>query len=166
MSRRRKARKRRKLSLRVTGKAPRKTKKNKFIKTLIRSIRRGDYRLPKGYNVTIHWGNKGVADRSGEWEEEMLASRESSPGFDMAVIRYLESKIERKKKHGKKAVALVSRKKRSTIARHRRPKKTRKAFTRRKAHRKGRAKNKTVRRRAKQHQRKSPRRHRARRKSR
>lgn len=69
-------------------------RKEIIIRTLIRSIKRGDYKLPKGWRVVIEWRNKEDAEmRRGEWKEELTASAESSTGFDTAVTGYLERQL-------------------------------------------------------------------------
>lgn len=71
-----------------------KVSKNKFIKRLMQSIDDGTYRLPKQWKVTLLWKNKeDAAWRSGLWEEEMQASAESSPGWNIAVSTYLRRKM-------------------------------------------------------------------------
>jgi hypothetical protein len=61
--------------------------------TLIESILRGDYRYPKNWFVKIEWRNRDDApNKMGEFTREMNASRISSPGWDMVVIRYLRGK--------------------------------------------------------------------------
>lgn len=65
-----------------------------IVRTLIKSIERGDYRLPRGWRVVIEWKNKADAPmRRGEWRSEMQRSGESSDGFDKAVLSYLEQKL-------------------------------------------------------------------------
>ena len=58
---------------------------------LLRSINNGTYRYPLQWKVVIGWSNKEFDDlKWGEFTAEMKASRKSSPGFDAAVISYLE----------------------------------------------------------------------------
>jgi len=71
-----------------------KVTRRKFILRLIQSIEDGTYRLPKNWHVTLFWRNKEEAPmRSGSWQEEMEASAESSPGWDIAVLTYLRRKL-------------------------------------------------------------------------
>lgn len=84
----------RKLWLRVRYDIPKDVTEQRIIRTLIRSIERGDYRLPRGWHVVIEWRNKFDSPmRRGEWRAELEASAESSDGFDKAVINYLENQI-------------------------------------------------------------------------
>ena len=58
---------------------------------LIASIAGGGYQLPPWLKARIQWRNKEAAPmREGEWTEEMMASAQSSPGFDLAVMSYLD----------------------------------------------------------------------------
>jgi hypothetical protein len=66
----------------------------KIIKTLLDSIRRGDYTYPEGWRVAIGWSNhKDKELRWGEWTKEMKQSAQSSPGFDISVAAYLENQL-------------------------------------------------------------------------
>lgn len=66
-----------------------------IVRTLIRSIKRGDYRIPRGWRVVIEWRNKADEPmRRGEWRTELERSAESSTGFDSAVLAYLEKNYE------------------------------------------------------------------------
>lgn len=83
----------RRLWLNVKYDIPQDVSEQKIIATLIRSIKRGDYRIPRNWRVAIEWRNKESAPmRKGEWRAELEASAESSPGFERAVIHYLEGK--------------------------------------------------------------------------
>lgn len=65
--------------------------KREMINTLIESIESGNYKYPKSWKVGIGWRNRENAKmRWGEFTKEMRASRASSPGFDEAVLDYLE----------------------------------------------------------------------------
>ena len=65
-----------------------------LIETLLESIRRGDYAYPKSWKVGLGWKNKPYVEfKWGEFTREMKASAESSPGFDIAVAQYLESRL-------------------------------------------------------------------------
>ncbi len=67
---------------------------NQVKKTLLQSIRHGDYVYPSKWRVALGWSNKPDGElRWGEFTREMLASRESSPGFDAAVASYLENQL-------------------------------------------------------------------------
>lgn len=71
-----------------------KVTRRKFIQRLIKSIEDGTYRLPKNWKVTLLWRNSESGRmRSGEWQEEMQASSESSPGWDFAVTTWLKRKL-------------------------------------------------------------------------
>jgi hypothetical protein len=61
-----------------------------IIETLKESIRRGDYSLPRGWQIDIRWRNSPKARmKQGPWTEEMTKSAASSSGFDSAVLSYL-----------------------------------------------------------------------------
>jgi hypothetical protein len=84
----------RRLWLNVRFDVPKDIPRHRIIRTMIRSIRRGDYRLPSGWRVVIEWRNKKTESmRRGEWRTELERSAESSPGFDLAVIDYLERQM-------------------------------------------------------------------------
>lgn len=86
-------RKTRPLWLKIKFDAPHTTGKT-VIKKLLESIERGDYRYPREWRVAIGWSNKeNGALKWGEFRNEMLASRQSSPGFDIAVSAYLENQL-------------------------------------------------------------------------
>lgn len=58
--------------------------------TLIAAVERGDYSYPSEWYVEIRWRNREeFENRTGEFTEEMFASRISSPGWDKAVLNYL-----------------------------------------------------------------------------
>jgi len=83
------AKKSRRLWLEIKYHAPGATK-SEVVQTLISSIKRGDYSYPRNWLVGIYWSNSETADfRSGEFGKEMRASRQSSPGWDYAVLNYL-----------------------------------------------------------------------------
>lgn len=86
----------RRLWLNVTVENVISVSRRKFIETLIESIEREDYMLPKSWQVTLHWGNNPAkgADRSGPWTQEMRKSASSGDGFDKAVIAWLERKLQ------------------------------------------------------------------------
>ena len=66
--------------------------RREVIKTLLQSVHRGDYNYPQKWRVALGWSNReNDMLRWGEFTQEMKASRESSPGFDMTVIQYLEN---------------------------------------------------------------------------
>lgn len=90
-----KPKRRRRLWLQIKFNAPG-VSPRKVARTLIESIRRGDYEYPEEWNVVISWKNKLFADMKtpGEFTEEMKMSAKSSTGWDSAVIRYLERKLE------------------------------------------------------------------------
>jgi len=84
----------RRLWLKVRYDVPKDVPKDRIVRTLIRSIRRGDYRLPKGWRAILEWRNKKTEPmRRGEWRSELERSAESSQGFDLAVIDYLERQL-------------------------------------------------------------------------
>lgn len=67
---------------------------SEFVRTLLASIEEGDYKLPRGWKVTLEWRNKEDAPmRSGPWTQEMSASAQSSDGFDKAVTDWLRRKL-------------------------------------------------------------------------
>lgn len=85
-----KGHKSRKLWLEIKFNAPDATR-DEVKQTLINSIRRGDYVYPRTWRVGLYWRNSLFGSmRSGEFAREMRASRDSSPGFDIAVIDYLQ----------------------------------------------------------------------------
>jgi len=66
--------------------------RREVLKTLLSSVHRGDYIYPKRWRVALGWSNKENGElRWGEFTTEMKNSRNSSPGFDMTVIQYLEN---------------------------------------------------------------------------
>jgi len=84
----------RRLWLGVRFDIPKDVPYDRIIRTLIRSINRGDYELPRGWRVVIEWRNKEDDEmRRGAWKPELEASRKSSPGFDKAVVHYLENQL-------------------------------------------------------------------------
>lgn len=84
----------RRLWLRVRYDIPKSVSEQRIIRTLIRSIERGDYKIPKGWRVVIEWRNSADAEmRRGEWRAELKASAHSSNGFDKAVTTYLEGRL-------------------------------------------------------------------------
>lgn len=87
----------RKLWLKVLYKVPKHVTIERIKRTLIRSIRRGDYKLPRGWQAVIEWRNKeDVEMRRGTWAAELNASASGpsgSQGFENAVITYLERQI-------------------------------------------------------------------------
>lgn len=86
-------RKPRRLWLQIKAKAPGSSRRNVIVQ-LIRSIHKGDYRYPKEWRVQLSWSNRENGEmRKGEFTREMKQSRQSSPGFDMAVEAYLESQL-------------------------------------------------------------------------
>lgn len=65
--------------------------KSQVINTLIESIEHGNYKYPRTWKVGIGWRNSQYGPmRWGEFTKEMKKSRQSSPGFDEAVLDYLE----------------------------------------------------------------------------
>jgi hypothetical protein len=85
----------RKLWINVRFKAPQSYSRDEVIEELLRSVKRGhrtgDYSLPSGFHAILEWRNKpNVPMRRGPWETELENSAESSEGFDLAVIKYLE----------------------------------------------------------------------------
>lgn len=84
-------RKTRPLWLKIKFDAPNASRKT-VIKKLLEAIENGDYRYPKHWRVAIGWSNyENRPLKWGEFRTEMLASRISSPGFDIAVSAYLEN---------------------------------------------------------------------------
>lgn len=83
----------RRLWLHIRADAPG-VSKNELLTTLLDSIRRGDYQYPHNWKVGLGWKNNPYGPfKWGEFTQEMLASAKSSPGFDIAVAQYLESKL-------------------------------------------------------------------------
>jgi len=83
----------RRLWLHIRADAPG-VSKNVLLTTLLDSIRRGNYQYPAKWRVALGWKNKPYAEfKWGEFTQEMKASAQSSPGFDIAVAQYLESKL-------------------------------------------------------------------------
>jgi hypothetical protein len=83
----------RRLWLQIKFSAPN-TYRDDVKNTLIRSIVKGDYQYPKRWRVAIGWSNKSEGEMKwGEFTQEMKNSRESSPGFDAAVLSYLENQL-------------------------------------------------------------------------
>lgn len=73
---------------------PENVSETRIIRTLIRSIERGDYRLPRSWEVVVRWKNKEMAEyRQGRWADELTASAKSSDGFDKAMLNYLNGKL-------------------------------------------------------------------------
>jgi hypothetical protein len=85
----------RKLWLKVYFDVPKDVPLDRIKRTLIRSIRRGDYKIPRGWRAVIEWKNyRDAQPRRGEWRAELEASAsgpEGSKGFEKAVIMYLEN---------------------------------------------------------------------------
>lgn len=68
---------------------------NTVLNTLIDSIQRGDYVYPSDWIAEISWRNKELDPmKTGEFTEEMKASRVSSPGWDSVVLSYLRRKLK------------------------------------------------------------------------
>ena len=83
----------RRLWLKIKYSAPGASKKQ-VMKRLIQSIRQGDYDYPDNWRVAIGWSNKqDGALKWGEWTREMIQSAQSSEGWDIAVMQYLESQL-------------------------------------------------------------------------
>lgn len=62
-----------------------------LLDVLKESIRTGKYTLPDGWAVNLRWRNSERAQmKSGNWTDELTASADSSEGFNMAVLDYLE----------------------------------------------------------------------------
>lgn len=101
------------LWLNVKYKVPRSVPKWKVLERLKRSIENADgeendYALPKKWNVILEWRNKESEEmKKDPWQKALQDSAEPSPGFDSAVISYLEGKdvelVRRKKRrnHGR-----------------------------------------------------------------
>lgn len=84
--------KKRRLWLEVKFKAPG-VSRDVVLQTLKDSIDRGDYKIPKNWQVIIAWRNKENAPmKFGEWKAELKKSRKSSSGFDTAVLDFLDRK--------------------------------------------------------------------------
>ena len=82
----------RRLWLRVIIQAPPNVPKDVIRKVLIDSIQSGNYDLPRAVSATIEWRNKEDAPmKSGPWKEELEDSATSSPGFERAVVSFLEN---------------------------------------------------------------------------
>jgi len=65
-----------------------------IIEALKESINRGDYSLPRGWQINIRWRNKENARmKVGPWTEELTKSAASSDGFDATVLDYLDRQI-------------------------------------------------------------------------
>jgi hypothetical protein len=85
----------RRLWLQVKFKVPKGVSQEEILRTLIASIRRGDYEYPKSWHVIIRWKNKLFDDfKAQEFTEAMEDSAESSRGWDSAVTSYLERKLQ------------------------------------------------------------------------
>jgi hypothetical protein len=85
----------RKLWLNIRFDIPKTVPRERIVRTLVRSIERGDYKIPREWRVVIEWRNKEEVEmRRGEWTSEMKRSAQSSPGFDTAVTQYLEGKLQ------------------------------------------------------------------------
>jgi hypothetical protein len=70
---------------------PKGVRKKQAINTLIDAIERGDYRYPKKWRVALGWRNSPYGQMKwGEFTAEMRKSFQSSPGWDEAVLDYLE----------------------------------------------------------------------------
>jgi hypothetical protein len=80
----------RRLWLQIKAYAPN-TSPAEVKRVLIQSIKDGTYSYPKNWKVGIWWRNSFFAPmRKGEFTREMRNSAESSVGWDIAVIDYLE----------------------------------------------------------------------------
>ena len=63
-------------------------------RVLTDSIKSGVYELPRGWSAEIHWRNKEDApNRVGEWQNELLDSATSSPGFERALLSWIERNV-------------------------------------------------------------------------
>lgn len=82
----------RRLWLEVKFHAPGASRKE-VVETLIRSVRNGTYDYPRNWLVGIYWSNQETGNfRSGEFQREMRNSRQSSSGWDEAVLSYLRNR--------------------------------------------------------------------------
>jgi hypothetical protein len=86
----------RRLWLQIKYKTPGSNKVD-VVHHLLHLLRRGsyDYRdKHPTWRIAIGWSNKeGGQLKWGEYEREMQQSRQSSPGWDIAVTDYLESQL-------------------------------------------------------------------------
>ena len=58
--------------------------------TLVDAVQRGDYVYPATWYVQLEWRNReNDIMKIGEFRAEMNKSRQSSTGFDEAVLKYL-----------------------------------------------------------------------------
>src|SRR6516162_1307358 len=91
----RKKEKTRRLWLNVKWSGVQGVTRTEFIKRLIESVESEEYEITKEWKVRIEWRNKESGEMNkGEWQEELTDSRESSPGFDFAVITWLKRKLK------------------------------------------------------------------------
>jgi hypothetical protein len=82
----------RKLWIQIHMKVPTYASHARVLRTLRRSIERGDYKIPSTWRVYISWKNKEDAEwKRGPWTREMRQSANSSDGWDYAVLKYLRS---------------------------------------------------------------------------
>lgn len=89
-------RKRRKLWTKIKGTVPPGTTAAEFWGTLRKVVRSQEYELPDAWNVTVEWKNKLDADfKSADFTEAMIESAESSRGWDLAILHYINGQIGR-----------------------------------------------------------------------
>lgn len=86
----------RSLWLKIRGNVHGTANRAQFWGTLRKAVRSGEYEIPEEWDVNIEWRNREGADtKSEDFATAMLESRESSRGWDKAVMRYINRQIER-----------------------------------------------------------------------
>lgn len=94
-------RKPRRLWTKIKGSVPPGTTAAEFWGMLRKTVRSEEYDLPDGWDVTIEWKNKEDADfKSGDFTEAMQESAESSRGWDLAILHYINGQINRLPERG------------------------------------------------------------------
>lgn len=84
----------RRLWLNIAFDAPKNVKRDTIIRTLLRSIERGDYRYPAKWRVVLEWRNREDAEmKRAEFTAAMKDSARSSEGFDETVLDFLEKQL-------------------------------------------------------------------------
>jgi len=80
----------RRLWLNIKFKIPAGVSRETVLRTLIDSVKRGEYTYPEEWKVALGWKNSLFAGMKwGEFTAEMKQSAKSSKGFDLAVLNYL-----------------------------------------------------------------------------
>jgi hypothetical protein len=70
---------------------PKGTPRGLILDVLRESIRSGKLDLPNGWKINLRWRNSEQAKmKIGTWQDELEASADSSEGFNMAVLDYLD----------------------------------------------------------------------------